>query len=337
VARDRVRIAAVDMGSNTTRLVVADVVRDEAGVLTHEVLERRSTITRLAEGVDARGILLPVPITRVRAALTEYRAVARELGAVFVLATATSAVRDADNGEAFLGEVEHGFGFRATLLDGRQEADATWAGVTSDPSLARRALAEPGLLVDIGGGSTEVVLADAGVIVDRHSFQLGSVRVTERFLGLETGPPDPADIERARAHVRAELIERFPSPTPRGLALGVAGTATTVSAILLGKQTYQPDLVHGFRFTRGELGRIVELLATCPLDKRRRVVGLEPERAPVIVGGLLVLDELMAHFGLDELETSERDILDGIALMAGRIALDEGIEELPEPFGRTVC
>jgi exopolyphosphatase/guanosine-5'-triphosphate,3'-diphosphate pyrophosphatase len=337
VARDRVRIAAVDMGSNTTRLMVADVACDEAGVLTHEVLERRSTITRLAEGVDARGILLPVPITRVRIALTEYRAIARELGAVFVLATATSAVRDADNGEAFLGEVEHGFGFRATLLDGGQEADATWAGVTSDPNLARRALDEPGLLVDIGGGSTEVVLAEAGAIVDRHSFQLGSVRVTERFLGNDPGPPDPAHIEQARAHIRAELVARFPFPGPRPLALGVAGTATTVSAILLGSKTYQPELVHGFRFTRSELRRIIDLLATCPLDKRQRVVGLEPERAQVIVGGLLVLDELMAHFALNELETSERDILDGIALMAGQIALDEGIEELPEPFGRTVC
>lgn len=339
--RERVRIAAVDMGSNTTRLIVADVERTDAGVTTHEVVERRSTITRLAEGVDARGILLPVPITRVRNALIEYRQLAREHGAVFVLATATSAVRDADNGEAFLGEVEHGFGFRATLLDGTQEAEATWAGVTSDPEMATRAAHGRGLLVDIGGGSTEVLLTERGEIVDRHSFQLGSVRITERFLadGGDAAllPAHSEAIERARAHIRAELAERFPTVDDVDLPIAVAGTATTVSAILIDRPTYDPELVHGFRFTREQLSGVWLRLAELPLAERREVRGLEPERAAVIVGGLLVLDEVMRHFDLPHVETSERDILDGIALMAGRIALDEGITELPEPFGRTVC
>jgi exopolyphosphatase/guanosine-5'-triphosphate,3'-diphosphate pyrophosphatase len=335
---ERVRVAAVDMGSNTTRLAVADVTRRADGTIVHEVLDRRSTITRLAEGVDSRGILLPVPITRVRNALTEYRAIARELGAVFVLATATSAVRDADNGEAFLGEVEHGFGFRATLLAGTEEAEATWAGVTSDPATAARAATGSGLLVDIGGGSTEVVLTDRGSIVDRHSFQLGSVRLTERFLaGAGDGPIDEDDLDRARAHVRSELEARFPKPPGIDLPIAVAGTATTVSAILLDRPSYDPELVHGFCFGTDQLAEVVERLAALPLDERERVNGLEPQRAPVIVGGLVVLQEVLAHFGIDEVETSERDILDGIVLLAGRIALDEGITELPEPFGRTVC
>lgn len=333
---DRVRVAAVDMGSNTTRLIVADVRRD-GNRLVHDVLERRSTITRLAEGVDARGMLLPVPITRVRAALTDYRRAAREHGAVFVLATATSAVRDADNGDAFLGEVEHGFGFRAMLLDGMDEAEATWSGVTSDPELAARASTGTGLLTDIGGGSTELVLTTAGTIVDRHSFQLGSVRLTERFLADAGDPPDPSALERAREDVRAQLAERFPAPVPVDVPLAVAGTATTVSAILLDRPRYEPELVHGFRFTADELELVVSRLAEMPLARRREMNGLEPDRAPVILGGLLVLAEIMRHFDLDEIETSERDILDGIALMAGRIAIDEGIEELPEPFGRTVC
>jgi exopolyphosphatase / guanosine-5'-triphosphate,3'-diphosphate pyrophosphatase len=337
MTRDRVRIAGVDMGSNTTRLVVADVHRDADGTLVHEVLERRSTITRLAEGVDARGILLPVPITRVRAALTEYRAIARQLGAVFVLATATSAVRDADNGEAFLGEVEHGFGFRARLLDGNEEAEATWAGVTSDADTARRARVGRGLLVDIGGGSTELVLAEAGVIADRHSFQLGSVRLTERLLADAGDPPSAAALAHARAHVRQQLAGRFPTPDAIDLPIAVAGTATTVSAILLDRPSYDPQLVHGFRFSVDQLHGVIERLAGLPLRQRRQLNGLEPERAPVIIGGLLVLAEVLAHFGLDEVETSERDILDGIALLAGRIALDEGIDALPEPFGRTVC
>ena len=334
---ERVRIAAVDMGSNTTRLIVADVVRAADGSLRHEVLDRRTTITRLAEGVDTRGILLPVPITRVRNALVEYRRVARELGAVFVLATATSAVRDADNGEAFLGEVEHGFGFRAVLLDGIQEAEATWAGVTSDAALAARAATGRGLLVDIGGGSTEVLITERGSIVDRHSFQLGSVRLTERFLADAGDPPDAGALARAREQVRVQLQERFPEPASIDVPIAVAGTATTVSAILLDRPEYDPALVHGFRFAAGDLDAVIDRLAAMPVAERREVRGLEPERAPVILGGLLVLAEVLAHFGLDAIETSECDILDGIALMAGRIALDEGIEELPEPFGRTVC
>lgn len=337
MTRDAVRIAAVDMGSNTTRLLVADVQRDSGGRLVHRPVERATTITRLAEGVDARGILLPVPVTRVRAALTEYRRRARELGAVFVLAAATSAVRDADNGEAFLGEVEHGFGFRAVLLDGTQEAEATWAGVTSDPRTAERAAASRGLLVDVGGGSTEVLLTDGGAIVDRHSFQLGSVRLTERFLEDAGDPPGTAALERARGHVRGELASRFPAPQPVQLPIAVAGTATTVSAILLDRASYEPDLVHGFRFSAEQLDSVTSRLASLPLERRRAARGLEPARAPVILGGLVVLSEVLRHFAVRSVETSERDILDGIALMAGRIALDEGIEELPEPFGRTVC
>lgn len=334
---DAVRVAAIDMGSNTTRVVVADVRRRSDGSLEHEVLERDSRITRLAEGVDARGILLPVAISRTRGALVEYRQLARDLGAVFVLATATSAVRDADNGEAFLGEVEHGFGFRALLLDGHQEAETTWAGVTSDPALAARAADAAGLLVDIGGGSTEVLLTDGGSIVDRHSFQLGSVRLTERYLADADDPPAPAALHRARERARSELEARFPDPPAIELALAVAGTATTVSAIMLDRPTYEPELVHGFRFTRAELDGVIDRLAALPLARRRMVRGLEPERAPVILGGMLVLSEVLRHFELEEVETSERDILDGAVLMAGRIAMDEGLEELPEPFGRTVC
>lgn len=334
---EAVRIAAVDMGSNTTRCIVADVTRDADGAVHHEVVERRTKITRLAEGVDARGILLPEPIARVRNALVEYRRAAREHGAVFVLATATSAVRDADNGEAFLGEVEHGFGFRAVLLDGVQEAEATWAGVTSDSDTAARAATGTGMLVDIGGGSTEVLLTDGGAIADRHSFQLGSVRLTERFLAEAGDPPSREARARARAYVRAALQERFPAPAAVDLPIAVAGTATTVSAILLDRPTYEPELVHGFRFGLPELEAVIDRLASLPLGERQQVRGLEPQRAPVILGGLLVLAEVLDHFGVARVETSERDILDGIALMAGRIALDEGIDELPEPFGRTVC
>lgn len=332
-----VRVAGVDMGSNTTRLIVADVLQDADGRVSHEPLLRRSTITRLAEGVDARGILLPEPITRVRNALIEYRRLAREHGAVFVLATATSAVRDADNGEAFLGEVEHGFGFRTVLLDGEQEAGMTWRGVTSDPETAARAARGSGMLVDIGGGSTELLLSRDGAVVDRHSFQLGSVRLTERFLSGAGDPPEPAAVEAARREAQAQLQERFPSPSTPDLVLAVAGTATTVSAIMQHLEVYDPDAVHGFTFTPGDLREVTARLASMPVEQRRHVKGLEPERAAVIVGGLLILECIAEWFGVRQIQTSERDILDGIALEAGRIALQEGIEALPEPFGRTCC
>ncbi|MCW2960346.1 MAG: Ppx/GppA family phosphatase [Thermoleophilia bacterium] len=336
MAEGRVRIAAVDMGSNTTRLIVADVTRDDAGNLAHEVVLRRSTITRLAEGVDARGILLPLPITRVRNALIEYRQLATEHEAVFVLATATSAVRDADNGEAFLGEVEHGFGFRATLLAGTEEAEATWAGVSSDPAMAARSARGTGLLVDIGGGSTEVLLTDGGTIHDRHSFQLGSVRVTERFL-TANDPPIASELAAARAQVREELHARFPDPATPDLSIAVAGTATTVSAVLLDLPAYDPARVHGFTFTAAHLESTIARFASVDVEERAQINGLEAARAPVILGGLLVLAEVFAHFEIAEIVTSERDILDGIALMSGRIALDEGMTEMPQPFGNTVC
>lgn len=332
----RVRVAAVDMGSNTTRLIVADVERDADGTVRHEPLVRRTTITQLAEGVDTRGILLPAPITRVRNALIDYRREARELGAVFVLATATSAVRDADNGEAFLGEVEHGFAFRAELLSGEQEAEATWEGVTSDADTARRAAAGTGWLIDIGGGSTEILLSAHGEIVDRHSFQLGSVRLTERFLG-EQDPPTAHSLAAARDAAREEIAARFPDPVRPDLAIAVAGTATTVSAIQLGLATYDPEQVHGHAFSPAELGGVVECLAQVPTAERAQIDGLEPKRAGVILGGLVVLQAALEHFSIDSVETSERDILDGIVRMAGRIALDEGIDEMPQAFGRTVC
>lgn len=338
MSREHVRVAGIDMGSNTTRLIVADVsCRADGSLYTSEVLERRSTITKLGEGVDARKMLLPVPITRVRNALTEYRGIARERGAVFALATATSAVRDADNGDAFLGEVEYSYGFRTHLLSGSEEAEATWSGVTSDPEIFRRTRSGTGMLIDIGGGSTEVLLTNNGIITHRCSFQLGSVRLTERiFTDLNERYPEH-ELAAARKLVRAQLHEHFPTPESIDTPIAVAGTATTVSSILIGKPTYDPDLVHGFRFTRHDLAEVISRLAALPLSAREQVVGLEPKRASVIVAGLLILDETLAHFSISEVETSERDILDGIVLLAGKIALDEAIEEIPHPFGSTIC
>lgn len=333
--RGKVRVGAVDIGSNTTRLMIADVRRSDDGSLVHEPVMRQSTITRLAEGVDARRTLLPEAVARTRNALVDYRRQALEHGAAFVLATATSAVRDADNGEAFLGEVEYSYAFRTMLLDGDAEAAATWSGVASDPVLAARSSGGSGLLLDIGGGSTEVVLTVAGELSDRHSFQLGSVRLTERFLA--TDPPGADELDAARSHAIEELARRFPDATAPDLAIGVAGTVTTVAAMLLGIVRYDRDAVHRSSISARQARECRDRIAALPIAERARLAGLEPKRAPVIVGGLLVLEAVLEHFNIPDMVVSDSDILDGIALMAGRIALDEDITEMPEPFGRTVC
>ncbi|MBC7644479.1 MAG: hypothetical protein H7123_05075 [Thermoleophilia bacterium] len=330
------RIAAVDMGSNTTRLIIADVTRTVDGTFTHEAIDRRTTITRLAESVDARGILLPHAIARVRNALAEYRQAALAAGAVFVLATATSAVRDADNGEAFLGEVEYSYGFRATLLSGSDEAHLTWAGVTSDDELRERAQTGNGWLLDIGGGSTEVVLSRAGEIVDHVSLQLGSVRITEQMLETDD-PPTSEQLARAREHARDMAAKRFPDHDALDLCIGVAGTVTTVATLCLGLSEWNRDAVHRSVITKAQVEQCCAQLAAIPCAERALLPGLEPKRATVIVGGMCVLLGMLDHFEIESLIVSDCDILDGIALRSGEIAHVEAITEMPEAFGRTVC
>jgi exopolyphosphatase / guanosine-5'-triphosphate,3'-diphosphate pyrophosphatase len=299
------RVAAIDLGTNSTRLLVADV---DDGRL--EEVVRRLTITRLGEGVDARRRLLPLPVTRVRNCLTEYRRELEHLGAERTLAIATSAVRDAENGEAFLGEIEWSFGFTTRLLDGEEEAALMIRGVT-----AGRPPLEDTLVVDIGGGSTELVLATEGRPSFAASLDVGCVRVTERF--LRSDPPSTPELAAAGGYVRSLL----PALEPRS-AIGVAGTVTTVATLDLGLGEYDPDRVHGHRIPRESVERELARLAAMPLEERLAVPGIEPGRAPVIVAGLVVLREVLAAYDLPEIEASERDILHGAALAAA---------ELPEP------
>jgi exopolyphosphatase/guanosine-5'-triphosphate,3'-diphosphate pyrophosphatase len=299
------RVAAIDLGTNSTRLLVADV---EDGRLDEIV--RRLTITRLGEGVDARRRLLPVPITRVRNCLTDYRRELEELGATRTLAIATSAVRDAENGEAFLGEIEWSFGFSTRLLAGEEEAAMMLRGVT-----AGRTPLDDTVVVDIGGVSTELVLAHAGSPAFSTSLDVGCVRVTERF--LRSDPPSAPELAAAGAYVRSLLPELEATS-----AIGVAGTVTTLATLDLGLAEYDPERVHGHRVPRESVERQLARLAALPLEERLRVPGIEPGRAPVIVAGLVVLCEILAACDLPEIEASERDILHGAAFAAA---------ELPEP------
>ena len=295
------RVGAVDLGTNTTRLLVADVVD---GRLDEVV--RRESITRMGESVDRRRILLPTAIARVRNVLVDYRREAQSLGAERVLAVGTSAVRDADNGEAFLGEVEWSYGFATRLLDGGEEAEIMLRGVASD-----HLLDDGTLVVDIGGGSTELAIAGAERIAWAVSTEAGSVRLTERY--LPSDPPTDTELDACAEHVRSLL------PDVRvGRAIGVAGTVTSAAAIELGGALH----VHGHVLRRRSLASILDDLAALPLSARRTVRGLAPARAPVIVGGLLVLREILERYRLEELTVSERDLLHGVALEAA---------ELPEP------
>jgi exopolyphosphatase/guanosine-5'-triphosphate,3'-diphosphate pyrophosphatase len=306
------RVAAIDQGTNTTRLLVADVTDGQV-----DEVVRRSTITRLGEGVDARRRLLPLPITRVRNCLADYRRELESLGAERALLVATSAVRDAENGEAFLGEIEWSYGFSTRLLSGDEEAELTLRGIGG--------VDDGTVVVDIGGGSTELISSGT-----RVSTELGSVRLTERF--LESDPPTEKELEAIAGAIRS-VLEEHDLLAQRGI--GVAGTVTSLAALDLGLVEYDSERVHGHRMSQTAVETQLERLAALPLAERRQVPGLEPERAPVIVAGAAILLEAMRHLGLDEIEVSERDILDGAALEAA--ALPEAVEGDAPPGAYTCC
>jgi exopolyphosphatase / guanosine-5'-triphosphate,3'-diphosphate pyrophosphatase len=299
------RVAAVDLGTNSTRLLVADVENGGLGEVS-----RRLTITRLGEGVDERRRLLPVPIARVRNCLAEYRRELESLGAERTLCIATSSVRDAENGEAFLGEIEWSYGFTTRLLSGAEEAAMMVRGVT-----AGRPPLDGVLVVDIGGGSTELVLATNGDVAFSTSLDVGCVRITERF--LHTDPPSRPELAAAGAYVRSLLPELEATS-----AIGVAGTVTTLATLDLGDSEYDPARTHGHRIPLASVEEQLERLAALTTEERMRVSGIEPGRAPVIVAGIVVLREVMTAHGLADIEVSERDVLHGAAFAAA---------ELPEP------
>jgi exopolyphosphatase / guanosine-5'-triphosphate,3'-diphosphate pyrophosphatase len=308
------RVAAVDLGTNSTRLLVADVLDGHV-----EELARETVITGLGEGVDVRRRLLPAPIARVRNCLTNFRRRAEQLGAERTLAVATSAVRDAENGEAFLGEVEWSYGFDTQLLSGEDEAALTMRGVSVGRGVEPRTL-----LLDVGGGSTELTTGEFRVSID-----IGSVRLTERYLASD--PPADEEIAACRAAIRGVLEERAADLDVRH-AIGVAGTITTIAALELGD--YDRDRVHGYRLSTEAVERQLERLASLPLTERRELPGLEPARAPVIVAGVAIVAEVLGFFGLPELEVSENDLLTGAVLAAAELPEHE---EGDAPPGAYTC
>jgi exopolyphosphatase / guanosine-5'-triphosphate,3'-diphosphate pyrophosphatase len=309
------RVAAVDIGTNSTRLLVAEV---EDGAVRE--LDRRLEITRLGEGVDERRILLPQAVARVRNVLAEYRRAAEEAGTLHTLAFATSAVRDAENGEAFLGEIEWSYGFRTRLLSGDDEALLTFRGVS-----AGRELVAGTLVIDVGGGSTELILGGPKDVDFHVSLDLGCVRLTERF---------GTDFAAAAAQVRETLGAALPDLDAQA-AIGVAGTITTLATLDLGLPQEDPEVVHGHRLTSETIAARTNELTGMTVAEIRALRGMHPDRAPVIAAGAVVVRETLAHFGLNALEVSEHDIMHGAALTAAE--LPEEAERGAPPGAHTCC
>jgi exopolyphosphatase/guanosine-5'-triphosphate,3'-diphosphate pyrophosphatase len=300
------RVAVVDIGTNSTRLLIAD-----AGDGRVRELERRTTITRLGEGVDRNGRLLDAAIDRVLETCARYHEEIERSDVDRSIAVLTSAVRDATNGPELESALQERFGFEAETISGEREALLTYLGVTS-----ARSYREPLLVLDIGGGSTEFVVG-RGRSVDFHvSTQAGSVRHTERE--LHSDPPTDDELRRCAEEVRSEIEQAVPEDVRRAVADGVAvaGTPTSFAAVDQQLEPYDRDRVDGYRLTRTACERILAELAALPLADRRRVAGLHPERAPTIVAGGIILFEAMRTFSLDSMEVSEHDILAGVALDA---------------------
>jgi exopolyphosphatase/guanosine-5'-triphosphate,3'-diphosphate pyrophosphatase len=301
------RVAAVDMGTNSTRLLVADVDgrgRD-AKLVT---VERRTQITRLGQGVDADRALHSDAIERTLAVLREYRGVIDDLGVERVRATATSAARDASNRDALFDPTEAVLGTRPELLEGNAEARLEFLGATAG-------LSEPGpyLVVDVGGGSTELIVG-TDEPEDLCSIDIGCVRLTEQF--LHSDPPSAEELSQAVSVVRDQLADVGRSMPASFLAptlVGTAGTVWTLAAIELGVAASRSDLIDHFRLTRAAAEEVFRTLATEPIAQRRHNPGLEPGRVDVIVGGAIVVVSVMRHWGFDALLVSESDILDGLA------------------------
>lgn len=300
------RLGAIDIGTNSVRLLVADATGSgvDASLTT---LDRRMRITRLGQGVDAARRLSPEAIERTVAVLREYGETIKELGVEKARATATSAARDAANRDAFFDAAEQALGVRPELLAGEEEARLSFLGATAgltEPS--------PFLVVDIGGGSTEFVLGTSepeGVC----SVDIGCVRVTEQF--LPSDPPAPEELSGAVSVVRdylADVEQAIPNLHDAKTLVGLAGTITTVAAIEQGLAEYDRDRIHHFRLSKAAAEDVFRTLALESASERRHNPGLEPERVDVIVGGVIVLVSVLRAFDFDEVLVSEADILDGL-------------------------
>ncbi|MGH2895954.1 MAG: exopolyphosphatase, partial [Solirubrobacteraceae bacterium] len=303
-------VAVVDIGSNSTRLLIAEL---DGHRVTRELV-RHSEVTRLGAGVDADGRLREDAMQRVFSTLEGYKSEIEAHDCQTAVAVLTSAVRDSANGEVFAEAVRRRYGLEPHVLAGAQEAQLTFLGATSERDSADRT---PTLVLDIGGGSTEMIVGSGSEVGFHVSTQAGVVRQTERHLRAD--PPDPAEMDELVADVHQILQDNVPAGRRGevGHGIAVAGTATSLAAIAQHLDPYDPERVHGYLLSAGECESILDELAAMTLEQRRHVAGLHPDRAPTIVAGVIIFREVLRLFGLDQIEISEHDILRGAALGLG--------------------
>jgi exopolyphosphatase/guanosine-5'-triphosphate,3'-diphosphate pyrophosphatase len=306
------RVATIDIGTNTVLLLIAEVAKD--GSLS--AVEERATITRLGEGVDKKRTLAPAAIKRTNACLSSYAKIVKAAGVDRVAVVGTSAMRDAKGGAAVRAHVEKTLGVEARVISGEEEARLTFAGAVSGLGLPAGEI----IVFDIGGGSTEVVDGK----IDRRgaptkielarSFDIGSVRLTERH--VKSDPPTRAELDALRDAAGAQLSELAPAGTRE--VIGIAGTMTTLAAVSLSMATYDGALVHGHVMLRREVDRTVRELAAKPLAERQNVCGLEPKRADVIVAGGIIALALLERLGAERVRISDRGVRWGLADVLAR-------------------
>lgn len=315
---EAMRVAAIDCGTNSIRLLVADVVRDDDGSPQLVDVHREMRVVRLGEGVDATGRISTSAIDRTWRALADYAAVMTASGAVRVRMTATSATRDADNRADFVAMVRSTIGQDPEVISGAEEAELSFAGAVGELDAA----AGPFLVVDIGGGSTELVVgtrkAGVNTITGSVSLDIGCVRITERI--LRSDPPTPAERESATRWTREMLtggLDRLPVKTVRRL-VPVSGTATTVAAAALKLPSYDPARIHLSRIPADRVHQVATFLMGANHSHRAALRYMHPGRVDVIGGGALILSTMVELVGqrtpITEITVSEHDILDGIAL-----------------------
>ena len=305
------RVAVVDIGTNSTRLLIADA---DAQAGTVRELVRQSRVTRLGDGVDAGGSLSEEAAQRVFRTLADYRTAIDANEATANLAVLTSAVRDAANGREFATRVREDFRLDARILTGQEEAQLTFLGAMA----GRPAPTEPTVVIDIGGGSTEFVVGVGHTAGFHTSLHAGVVRMSERH--IHSDPPAPHELQALALDVRTTLLDGLPpqerAPVKAGIA--VAGTATSAASIDQQLDPYDPAKVHGYPLQLGTVELLLARLADMTEHQRRHLVGLHPDRAPTIVAGMILLAEAMRAFELECVEVSEHDILYGGALTLAR-------------------
>ena len=301
------RVAVVDIGTNSTRLLIADV---EPSTNEVQVLVRHSNVTRLGHGVDASGSLSEEACARVFGVLERYREEIDAHECAANMAVLTSAVRDASNGAEFAARVRDQYGLDARVLSGEEEAQLTFLGAMS----GRAPATEPTVVIDIGGGSTEFVVGVGRTAGFHVSLHAGVVRMSERH--IHSDPPTPEELQALQQDVRATFLDGLPADerAPVTRAIAVAGTATSAASIDQELDPYDPERVHGYPLLLATVELLLARLADMDEDERRGVTGLNPDRAPTIVAGMILLAEAMRAFELEQVEVSEHDILYGGAL-----------------------